>query len=114
LFFEFATLAGDQEFAGTCIDIAETAAAQNPGVASFEGVALNLRGRSRGDLDMIAQSAEVLARSPRPVLRALGADTYGRALLTVGQRPAALAQLDRAWTNTTRWAPRRPGPAFSA
>jgi DNA-binding CsgD family transcriptional regulator len=97
MFFEFATLAGDQEFAGTCIDIAETAAARNPGVASFEGVALNLLGRSRGDLDMIAQSAEVLVRSPRPVLRALGADTYGRALLTVGQRPAGIAQLDRAW-----------------
>jgi hypothetical protein len=97
MFFEFATLAGDQEFAGTCIGIAETTAARNAGVASFEGVALNLRGRSRKDLDMIAQSAAVLALSPRPILRGLGADTYGRALLADGQRPAGLAQLDRAW-----------------
>ncbi len=97
LFFEFASLGGDQEFARACIGIAETTAASNAGVASFEGVALNLRGRSRRDLDMIAQSAEILARSPRPVLRGLGADTYGRALLAAGQRPAGLAQLDRAW-----------------
>jgi DNA-binding CsgD family transcriptional regulator len=97
MFFEFATLAGDQEFAGTCIGIAEATAARNAGVASFEGVALNLRGRSRKDLDMIARSAAVLALSPRPILRGLGADTYGRALLADGQRPAGLAQLDRAW-----------------
>jgi DNA-binding CsgD family transcriptional regulator len=109
MFFELGTLAGDHEFAGTCIDIAETTAARNPGVASFEGVALNLRGRSRDDLSMIARSAEVLALSPRPVLRGLGADTYGRALLTAGQRPAGLAQLDQAWDEYHRmgaWAAR--------
>jgi DNA-binding CsgD family transcriptional regulator len=97
LFFEFAILAGDQRLTAACIDIAETAAARNPGVASFEGVALNVRGRQAKDLDIIARSAETLARSPRPVLQAFGADTYGRALLTAGRRSAALAQLDRAW-----------------
>ena len=98
LFFEFAHLAGDYEFAAACVDIAETAAARNPGVASYEGVALNLRGRRNNDLDTIGQSADVLGRSPRSSLRALGADTYGRALLGAGQRSAGLAQLDRAWS----------------
>jgi DNA-binding NarL/FixJ family response regulator len=97
MFFELATVAGDREFAATCIDIAQMTAERNPGVASFEGVALNLRGRSREDLTLIAQSAEVLARSPRPVMRALGADTYGRALLAAGHRATGLAQLDQAW-----------------
>ena len=97
LFFEFATLAADQEFCAACVDIAEIAAARNPGVASFEGIALNFCGRSSKDLDIIAQSADVLTRSPRPVLRAFGADSYGRALLTAGQRSDGLAWLDRAW-----------------
>jgi DNA-binding CsgD family transcriptional regulator len=40
---------------------------------------------------------QVLDRSPRPVLRAVGAETYGHALLAVDRRSEALAQLDRAW-----------------
>lgn len=97
LFFQVGSQAGDRELTGACLEVAETAAARNPGVASFEGVALNIRGRSSGDLETTARSAEVLARSPRPVLRAFGADSYGRALLTAGQRTAALEQLDLAW-----------------
>jgi DNA-binding CsgD family transcriptional regulator len=97
LFFEFASMAADRDFTCACVDIAETAAARNPGVASFEGLALNLRGRISNDLDVIARSAEVLTQSPRPTLRAYGADTYGRALLAAGERQAGLAQLDLAW-----------------
>jgi DNA-binding CsgD family transcriptional regulator len=97
LFFQVGAQAGDHEFTGACLDVAETAAVRNPGVASFEGVALNIRGRSSEDLATTARSAEVLARSPRPILRAFGADSYGRVLLTAGQRSAALAQLDLAW-----------------
>lgn len=102
LCFQAAEQAGDREFARACLEIAETAAARNPGVASFEGVALNIRGRSRGDLETTARSAEVLARSPRPVLRAFGADSYGRELLATGDRGAALGQLDRAWDEYRR------------
>jgi DNA-binding CsgD family transcriptional regulator len=40
---------------------------------------------------------QVLDRSPRPILRAVGAESYGRALLAAGRRSEALAQLDRAW-----------------
>ena len=97
LFFEFATLAGDDPLTDATVDIAQSAATRNPGVASFEGVALNLRGRREHDLGIIARSAEVLARSPRPLLQALGAETYAEALLTAGQRSAALEQLDHAW-----------------
>jgi DNA-binding CsgD family transcriptional regulator len=97
LFFELGTAAGDHDFADAVTEIAETSAARNPGVASFEGIALNLRGRGEHDLDLVARSADVLARSPGSLLRGFGADTYGRALLATGHRSAALDQLDRAW-----------------
>ena len=97
LFFEIGAMAADDEFAADAIHVAELAAARNPGVASFGGVALNVRGRSNHDLAMTGRSAEVLARSPRSILRGFGADTYGRALLAAGSRSAGLAQLDRAW-----------------
>ena len=97
LFFEVGTLAGDEEFIQETVHIAELVADRNPGIAGFEGVALNLRGRSKDDFGLIARSAEVLALSPRPLLRGLGADTYGRALLAAGRRAEGVAQLDRAW-----------------
>jgi DNA-binding CsgD family transcriptional regulator len=102
MFFEIGTAAGDGAFSEVVVNVAELAAARNPGVASFEGLALNVRGRSKGDLAMIARSADVLARSPRPLLRAYGADCYGRTLLAEGDRAGALAQLDRAWDDYHR------------
>ena len=102
LFFDIATDGADEAFAEVVIQMAELAAARNPGVASFEGMALNVRGRGKGDLPMLADAADVLARSPRPILRAFGADGYGRALLADGQRAAALEQLDRAWEDYHR------------
>ncbi|WP_042430984.1 helix-turn-helix transcriptional regulator [Streptacidiphilus anmyonensis] len=102
LFFEIGAAAADATFSSVVVQVAELAASRNPGVASFEGVALSLRGREKGDLAMLAESARVLARSPRPLLRAYGADRYGRALLAHGQREAALAQLDRAWDDYHR------------
>jgi DNA-binding CsgD family transcriptional regulator len=97
LFFQVGAAAGDDTFADSCLDVAETNAAHNPGVASFEGVALNLRGLGKQDLDILAEAVKVLDRSPRPVLRAVGAESYGGALLAAGRRSEALAQLDRAW-----------------
>jgi len=97
LFFQVGTATGDGAFAASCLDVAEANAAGNPGVASFEGVALNLRGLGRQDLDILARAVQVLDHSPRPVLRAVGAESYGRALLAAGRRSEALAQLDRAW-----------------
>jgi DNA-binding CsgD family transcriptional regulator len=97
LFFQVGIAAGDGAFADSCLDVAEANAAGNPGVASFEGVALNLRGLGKQDLDILAEAVQVLDRSPRPVLRAVGAESYGRALLAADRRSEALAQLDRAW-----------------
>ncbi|WP_405593272.1 AAA family ATPase [Streptomyces sp. NBC_01092] len=102
LFFEIGTAGANGAFSEVVVQIAELAATRNPGVASFEGVALSLRGRAKGDLPMIAESARVLARSPRPILRAYGADVYGRALLADGQRDQALELLDRAWDDYHR------------
>ena len=97
LFFQVGAAAGDDTFTASCLDVAEANAARNPGVASFEGVALNLRGLRNNDLGILAKAVHVLDRSPRPVLRAVGAESYGHALLAAGRRSEALAQLDRAW-----------------
>jgi DNA-binding CsgD family transcriptional regulator len=97
LFFQVGAATGDNTFTASCLDVAEANAARNPGVASFEGVALNLRGLGKQDLDILAESVHVLDRSPRPVLRAVGAESYGCALLAADHRSEALAQLDRAW-----------------
>jgi DNA-binding CsgD family transcriptional regulator len=97
LFFELGVTAEDGDFAAAALAIAEIAAERNPGVASFEGMALIACGRDKGDLNMMAQAAGVLTRSPRGLLRGFGADRYGRALLAAGNRPAGVAQLDRAW-----------------
>jgi DNA-binding CsgD family transcriptional regulator len=97
LCFRVGIAADDDTFAASCLEVAETNATCNPGVASFEGVALNLRGQAKQDIDMLAEAVQVLNRSPRPVLRGVGAESYGRALLAAGRRSEALAQLDRAW-----------------
>ena len=97
VFYEIGAAAGESKFAWQAVDIAELGAERNPGVSSFEGLALNLRGRAEEDLALIARSAEMLASSPRPALQAVGASSYGRALLTAGDREAALVQLDQAW-----------------
>ena len=99
LFFVIGTAVANPAFTGIIVEEAELAAQRNPGVASFEGLALNVRGRSTGNLTMIAQSAQVLARSPRPLLRAFGAESLGHALLANGDRSAGLTQLDQAWDN---------------
>ena len=97
LIFDIGSLAADPALAAASVEVAEISAARNPGVASFEGVALNLRGRISDDLGVVARSADVLSRSPRALLRAGGAESYGRALLAAGDRLAGLAQLDQAW-----------------
>jgi DNA-binding CsgD family transcriptional regulator len=97
VFYEIGVAAGAPKFALQAVEIAELGAERNPGVSSFEGLALNLRGRVDDDLVLLARSAEVLAASPRPALRAVGAATYGQALLGSGDREGALTHLDRAW-----------------
>ncbi|WP_370345407.1 AAA family ATPase [Catenulispora sp. MAP5-51] len=97
LFFEIGDLAQDKEFMAAATKVTEQAAERNPGVASFEGVALLTRGRTEGDVRMIERGADVLTHSPRPLLRGFGAFSHGRALVEAGDRQTGLAQLDRAW-----------------
>lgn len=97
MFFEFGDQAGSEDFATRVAEAATHAARSNPGVASLEGIALQLRGVRDNDLDLLAQAASVLRASPRPVLRGGGAAAYGRALLAAGHRTDAITHLDRAW-----------------
>jgi len=97
LFYDVGSLAGAEAFIQETVTVAELIADRNPGIAVFEGIGLNLRGRSKGDPVLIDRSAGILATSQRPLLRGLGADTHGRALLAAGRRAEAVAQLDRAW-----------------
>jgi len=89
--------AADADFTRMTVEIAEEGAEQNPSVATLKGLALNLRGLFSGDIAMVSESVQILQRSPRAVLRATGAESYGRLLLAAGERDAALAQLDTAW-----------------
>ena len=61
--------AGDADFAVCAAELAEEGARRNPGVATFEGIALGLRGLLDSDLDRLARAAEVIAASPRPLIR---------------------------------------------
>jgi DNA-binding CsgD family transcriptional regulator len=89
---------GDQRFIEECCAVAREGAARNPGVASFEGVALHVRGRADEDLGLLSEASAVLGAGPRPILHARCADDYGRLLLTRGQRAEGIRQLDQAWT----------------
>lgn len=84
-------------FLESVLAIAEEGAAYNPDVATLSGVAVNLRGLWKNDLDTVGEGAEILRRSPRRVMRAIGAESYGFMLLRAGQRQAGLSQLDDAW-----------------
>jgi DNA-binding CsgD family transcriptional regulator len=97
LIYQVGSMVADQEFAGSCVDVAEAAAARNPGVASFAGVALQLRGLREHDLEVLAHAVDTIGGSPRPILRGAGHEAYGRALLDAGRRAEGLAELDRAW-----------------
>src|SRR5262249_9774328 len=97
IFFEAGMRCGTVDFVDTVITVAEEAAARNPEVATLYGVAANLRGLFAKDLATVAESAQILQQSPRPIMRALGAESYGTMLLHAGDQQAGLEQLDEAW-----------------
>lgn len=88
---------GDARFAEEAAAVADEGAARNPGVASFTGIALHVRGLVSRDRSLLHKAADTLEASPRPALRAGLADDLGRALLTEGRLDEAIPQLDRAW-----------------
>jgi len=89
--------AGDADFAARAVELAEQGARRNPGVATFEGIALSLRGLLESDLDRLARAAEVIAASPRPLIRAGVYSDHGRMLLQAGELTAGGNRLDQAW-----------------
>ncbi|MFF3582378.1 helix-turn-helix transcriptional regulator [Streptomyces mirabilis] len=97
VFAHIALVGGDTRFAEEAAAIAAEGAARNPGVATFEGVALHVRGLVNGDRKLLQQAAQVLEATPRPTVRAAVANDLGRALLAEGRREEGIAHLERAW-----------------
>ena len=95
--FSIGLISGATNVTERTVEFTEEGARRNPDVATLNGLALNLRGLLGGDLGMVAESVKFLQHSPRPVLRAAGAEGYGRLLLSAGEREAALDHLDAAW-----------------
>ena len=95
--FSIGLISGATNITERTVEFTEEGARRNPDVATLNGLALNLRGLLGGDLALVAESVKILQRSPRPVMRAAGAEGYGRLLLSTGDREAALDHLDAAW-----------------
>ena len=102
VFFETGMSCGACELTTRAVEIAEEGARRNPDVATLTGLALNLRGLLNRDLAMVAESVNILRHSPRRGLRAAGMEGYATMLLQIGERDAALAQLDTAWDDYDR------------
>jgi DNA-binding CsgD family transcriptional regulator len=95
--FSIGLISGATNISERTVEFTEEGARRNPEVATLNGLALNLRGLLGGDLDVVAESVEILRHSPRPILRAAGAEGYGKLLLDFGEREAGLDNLDAAW-----------------
>ncbi|HYP94151.1 MAG TPA: AAA family ATPase [Mycobacterium sp.] len=100
--FEGGIRCGAADFMQSVVTIADEGAIRNPEVATLNGVAANLRGLFNDDLATVAESVEILQHSSRPLLRAIGCESYGRMLLRSGERQMGLDQLDRAWDEYDR------------
>ena len=92
-----AVAAADDEFAWQTVERARIAAERNPGVASFEGLALQVEGFVAGDAGTLRSAVKILRESPRPFLLAGALADYGAVLVDQGDRHAAVAALTEAW-----------------
>jgi len=90
-------LARDQKFTDEVLVLADLGAGRNPQVASFAGTALQLRGLVRKDLALLERGAEILARSPRPMMQAGAYEDLGVELLRRERTREGAELLDRAW-----------------
>jgi DNA-binding CsgD family transcriptional regulator len=89
--------AGAGGFTEEVVALAEIGAERNPNVPSLAGTALQLRGATRRDLQLLHRAADVLARSPRPLMRAGGYEDLGFELVARDRRREGAALLDRSW-----------------
>jgi hypothetical protein len=96
LYAGLAVAVGDDGLAAEAVQLAVRGADRNPGVDSFRGVALQVSGFVSGDPATLGLAVEMLRRSPRPFMLASALTDSGSALLRVGARTRAIAQLDEA------------------
>jgi len=89
--------ARNQKFTDEVMTLADLGAERNPEVASFTGTAFQLRGIVHEDVDLLARAAEILAHSPRPMMRASAYEDLGVTLLRQDHRREGAEMLDRAW-----------------
>ena len=97
VFIELGIAAGDSDFARQAVEVAQVGADRNPGVKSFAGQALYVRGMLEQDVDALGEAVAVLEDAPRKLLLAPALVDYGTALLAAGHRGPAIKALDRAW-----------------
>ena len=93
-----AVQAGDMAFARETAHHALSAAQRNPGVASFRGIALQVRGFVYGEAATLGSAVELLRGSPRPVMLASALADHGVALVRSGSRSQGIRQLEEAWS----------------
>jgi DNA-binding CsgD family transcriptional regulator len=89
--------AGDADFAQRAVRLAADGAHRNPRVATFEAIALGLRGLLDDDCGLLEKAAGLAADSPRPLVRAAVSEDCGRALLRAGDVIGGAGRLDEAW-----------------
>jgi DNA-binding CsgD family transcriptional regulator len=88
---------GDAGLAAEIESLATGLAERNPDVATIVGIAQQIRGLVRRDVEELRRATTLLERSPRPFLLADAEADYGLALLSNGRRDEGIAMLDRAW-----------------
>ena len=69
------------EFARKAADIANTISQRNPGVATLDGAALQIRGLLADDPGLLADAVRILRESPRPLLLADALKDLGSMML---------------------------------
>ena len=92
-----AVAANDPEFAYQTVERAKLAAERNPGVASFEGVALHVDGFVSRDAGTLRSAVKILRESPRSLLLAGALADYGNLLVDEGDRDTGTSALSEAF-----------------
>jgi DNA-binding CsgD family transcriptional regulator len=88
--------AGDRQFAAAAVARADLAAERNAGVASYEGLAYQVRGLVTKDSGLLGHAVDVLRRSPRPSLLAMALADHGETLLSTPDRDLGIERLREA------------------
>jgi DNA-binding CsgD family transcriptional regulator len=102
LYAGLAVAAAQPALADEAVELAETAARNNPGVASFEGVAQQVHGFVHHDVDALEVAVGHLRKAPRPMMLASALTDYGSALVRSERTDLGFRQLEEALAVYTR------------